>query len=446
MMARTWSFIQKHSQGSSLGSHLLITMTVNLTLALLGVVSGSLAARALGPVGRGELAAIQTWPTFLASLSMLGLSQAVVFFSARRPDRGGRVLTSAMVLALLSAVPFALVGFWLMPTFLSAQTPEVVATARFYLLIIPLFSLAGLPQHTLRGRSDLMAWNLMRLGIPLGWVALLVLATFLEKSDPTWLAIGYLILYVLYAIPATTVAVRRIPAPFQPEPRLWVPMMRYGLPLAAASVPSMLSMRIDQMVMVALLAPELLGLYAVAVSWGGVVFPLLSAVGIVLFPRVASQSTTLEGLKTLAKGLSFGTALGLLVGGIAAGLTPIAVPLVFGVDFKEAVPPAVLLVGAGVITSIKGILAEGVRGLGLPAAVLVSEIVGLVGVAAGLAALLKPMNLMGAAIASLLGQCAATAALLVQVRWKTGYKISSLFWPWNGSVGDVLAHLLGRGD
>jgi len=42
---------------------------------------------------------------------MLGLHDALVYYSAREPNRAGSYLGSAMALAILSSLPFTLVGY-----------------------------------------------------------------------------------------------------------------------------------------------------------------------------------------------------------------------------------------------------------------------------------------------------------------------------------------------
>src|SRR2546427_12260714 len=91
------------ASGASLLRPLLGTAGTNFILAALGLLTGVLVARLLGPRGRGELTAIQTWPSVIATASMLGLPDALVYFSAREPAQVGRRLGSAMLLGLLAS-------------------------------------------------------------------------------------------------------------------------------------------------------------------------------------------------------------------------------------------------------------------------------------------------------------------------------------------------------
>src|SRR5260370_42668881 len=58
------------------GSHIAVSAATNVGIAALGLLSGPLAARLLGPAGRGEVAAIQNLFWLTAILAMLGLPEA----------------------------------------------------------------------------------------------------------------------------------------------------------------------------------------------------------------------------------------------------------------------------------------------------------------------------------------------------------------------------------
>ena len=137
----------------SLGGSLLLTLACNALLTGVGLVTGILAARLLGPQGRGELAAIQTWPTNFAYLGMLGVADATVYFTAREPRQAGKYLSSATVLTLLLALPTGALAYTLMPLLLAAQSAQVIHAARRYILLIPLMALVTAPFSALRGRN-----------------------------------------------------------------------------------------------------------------------------------------------------------------------------------------------------------------------------------------------------------------------------------------------------
>ena len=90
---------------------------------------------------------------------------------------------------------------------------------------------------------------------------------------------------------------------------------------------------------------------------------------------------------------------------------------------------ALILVPAAGLLGVNFSLAESIRGLGRPYAVLRAELLGLVVTAIALAAMLRPLGILGAALASLLGYSTVTLALLAGVRRIAGTSIASLIVP-----------------
>jgi O-antigen/teichoic acid export membrane protein len=85
----------------------------------------------------------------------------------------------------------------------------------------------------------------------------------------------------------------------------------------------------------------------------------------------------------------------------------------------------VLLI-AGAVLATNSVLEEGLKGLGLPKAVMWAEAAGLVVTIVSLLLMLKPMGIMGAALASLFGYSTVGIALIAGLRARTGYSVGSL--------------------
>jgi O-antigen/teichoic acid export membrane protein len=393
------------------------------------MISGILAARLLGPHGRGELAAIQTWPGFIGSLAMLGTHDAVAYYSARSPSEAGSYLGSAMLIALASSFPFMLVGYALMPLLLHAQSSNTVWAGRWYLLVAPVYALVGLPRYPFQGRADFVPWNAMRIAPNVLWIAVLLMAWARALATPTFLAGANLVALALLVLPFALFTLRRIPGPFRPDPRKFPSLLTYGLPCMATMVPQTLNIRLDQMLMAALLPPRDLGLYVVAVAWSGAVAPLLGALSAVTMPAVASAESHHQGTRRFAVGVRAATTLALLLALAIGAITPIAIVMLFGGAFTSAVPVALVLVPAAAVLGLNGVLQEGLRGLGRPYAVLRAEVAGLAVTALGLAATLRTMGIMGAALASLLGYSTVSVALLFSARRYAGTSATTLLLP-----------------
>lgn len=413
----------------SFGSQLLITFCANVALILLGLVTGVLLARLLGPDGRGELAAIQLWPSFIAGFALLGLPDALAYFSAQSPNRAGRFLGSSVALGVLLSVPFMGLGYVAMPLLLSAQPAEVVHTARWCLLLVPLTAAVGTPYQVLRGRGDFFGWNVLRLAPGLGWLAVICLAWLFGRPEPNVMALGYLLALVLNGLLIFYTVKRRIPGPFSPDPQQWQPLLRYGLPAVFGSVPQVLNLRLDQMLMAALLPPQVLGLYVVAVTWSGAIAPALNALGAASFPKIASQSDPERQAQTFSQVSRMAVFSAGLIGLMLMLFTPLVFPFLFGERFAAVIPTTLVLVLAAVVAGINLVLEEGLRGLGKPGAVALAELGGLAVTIVSLFFLLRPLQTMGAALASILGYGAITVLLVLQIRELTGNSLSSFLRP-----------------
>ncbi len=422
-------FWQNVRRTSPFGGQVLVTAGTNILLAMAGIATGVLAARLLGPKGRGELAAIQLSATYIATVAMLGLPDALVYFSARETEGAGRHLGSGMVLALLSSLPFVAVGYLVMPFLLSSQSVEVIMGARWYLLFVPLFALVFLPQSLLRGLGEFVVWNGLRITPSMGWLSVLMLAWFLGRAEPGFVAVGFLVVIAVLCLPVMIIVTRRVTGPFCPDVRNWGGMLRYGLPCMTTSVPQILNARLDQMMLAVFLPAHALGQFVVAAGWGSGTSPLLNAIGAVVFPHVASRQGHEERAKAFARGTRLGVLVALVLAVVVVVPTGWAVPFLFGEKFAAAVPVARVMVVVSTIQGLNLLIEEGLRGLGYPASAMWAELCGLVVTASLLAFLLIPMGIMGAALASLFGYTVVTACLVFQAKGITGQSPVSFLCP-----------------
>jgi O-antigen/teichoic acid export membrane protein len=202
-------------------------------------------------------------------------------------------------------------------------------------------------------------------------------------------------------------------------------MIRYGLPCVLASVPQMLNLRLDQMLMAAFFPPRDLGFYVVALAWSSAVSPLVTSIGMTLMPAVASTLIRERAVERLSQGVRFTAVLAVLSVALVACGAPFLIPALFGAEFRHSVIPSLILVPAAGILGFNFSMQEGLRGLGYPYCVLRAELIGLGVTAIMLAIVLRPCGIIGAAIASLAGYSAVTAVLMQKLNDTTGRPITS---------------------
>lgn len=432
-----YNFYQGALSVSRFGTHVVVTMGANVLQSVLALLTGVMVARLLGPAGRGDLAAIQNWGSFIASLASYGLHESAVYFSARRPEDGGRYWVSATGAALIVAVPFALVGYWLLPWLMPTQSVNVVLMARVYLLVlIPLFAFYGMPLDVLRGRRDFLTWNVLQFLPTLGWLLLLLSALFLESTTPVFLAYGYLAIHGSLFLVIAVVAASRIGGPFRLDVRLWPSLIRYGLPLTAAAVPAycMQSGRIAQLLLLAFLDSQSVGLFVVAIAYSSMVTPLSHVVATVAFPYISAQSTDNERGKLLTQCLPI-TALLIIV--LSMGLfllAPLLLPLLFGGEFQAAIPAAMVMVLSGALSGVAKILEDGLRGFGKPGVILVGQTVSLGVTTLCIGLLVRPLGIVGGGVGMVMGALTLLGYFLLQMQRLADLPLHRLMIPTTGEI------------
>jgi O-antigen/teichoic acid export membrane protein len=417
-------------QASPFGSAVLLTTGVNILLTMIGIITGILVARLLGPQGRGELSAIQNIPGFIANVAMLGLPEAIVYFSARKPDYAGHYLSSAIALALSFSPIFMIGGYFAMPFLLSAQSDKVITAARYYLLcLVPLSTFLVLPLYVLQGRNDFIAWNRLRLLPTLGWLVVIIIALVLNCASSVIVAAGYLVILALLFFPTVYVVFRRVSGPFLPNKHIVLQMLQYGFPSMISKLPGILNIYFGQMVIAAFLPAQDLGFYAVAMTWGNFPSFFFIALGTSIFPRVASLNNRSQQINTFVQGirLAFLLAIGFAISFII--LTPWVFHWVFGNKFTPAVPLALIMIVIGAIGGLSLVIEEGLRGLGYPASIIWAKVGGLIVTAVVLFVLLRSLGVLGVVLAQLLAHSVVAAGLIVRSCQVTEHSPKALLYP-----------------
>src|SRR5436190_21179566 len=75
--------------------------TANFSLLAISLLTGPLQARALGPTGRGELAAIAVPATLIPTITSVGLGSFAIFATAKGRDVGALLGTMGALLACI---------------------------------------------------------------------------------------------------------------------------------------------------------------------------------------------------------------------------------------------------------------------------------------------------------------------------------------------------------
>lgn len=328
------------------------TLSVNLLNMALGLFSGILTARVLGPDDRGILVALVVWFGTVSAFSMLALDDGIVFTA-----RGGVTRAVGLRQALhMTAVRQSSVGSVVMllvgVSIAAGQGDASWVAAIFLMFAVPMNNVTLLALGSLRaaGRFDL--WNTARVAPQsLYCFGLLMLLSVGQLTVVTSIAALTIANFMTMSV-SLYLAKRLGEDQSEVEMGDEAAVKRYGRRLFGAMLPAQLNLRLDQMILGVLLAPSFLGLYAVAVSMVGLLQVLGQAVEQVLFPRLAGGKFARDSVLRLAGALAVSVSIGALVlAFVAAAL----IDLLYGSAYEGATRALQVLAPGAVFVTLMNV-------------------------------------------------------------------------------------------
>jgi len=113
------------------------TFTASAAARCLGVVSGVLAARLLGPTGRGELAVIISLPMLLVAIGELELPRALAYETSRVGEIPRPLIATSFWVGLFLGCIQALVLTLALPFYLPVDKLHLLGDSRWFILYLP---------------------------------------------------------------------------------------------------------------------------------------------------------------------------------------------------------------------------------------------------------------------------------------------------------------------
>ena len=413
-----------------------------------GLVTGSLLARLLGAAGRGEFASIQLYGALFASICTSGLPAAVTYYTGVDNNKAGEYYLTGMAAAFLIAVPVMLAGLIAMPYLQFSQRPEVVSAARFYLLFIPLGIVTAFSLASLQGQMKMLLWNLMRIIATVFWLIPVTWMFYFGVNDSIVISQIYLLFIFLFGCMILIILYNNLNGHIRFQKKLFLPLWSYGLPTSFATFSQQSNLRLDQVFIATMLPPQLLGIYVVSIAWSAAHSPLIGAVSYVIVPHMTRLNSLVDQTTAICRITRTMVVINFALTACLLAVTPVSIQILFGTQFMGAVPIAYILIAGSVFSNVKGILAEGLRGMGRPKVVMKGELLGLVTSLILFPLLISWNGLSGVAMASIIGHAVTFGFLLIMLRKHSGVMIKDLLFPRREDIsyllsrmGDMLKHI-----
>jgi O-antigen/teichoic acid export membrane protein len=369
-------------------------------IQLLGVLTGVLLARTLGPSGRGALAAVVLWPTMLWTVGNLGVVDSVTFLSARKTAPSRSIVSTSLGLALVQSVILILIGLVLVPIVLARQEASVVRDCLIFLASIPTSLVTLYLASVLNGTHRFVAFNVVRITVFVGNAVGLVVLAIASDLTVTSAMLAYLASQVVTVITAAALVLPHLGGMVRPERGLSREMMAYGWRSQLSSISNLLNERVDQLVISIVFAPASLGLYVVAWTMTSLSSMIGFSVALAALPAVAKADSA-DDRRSQAHEYVFLTALSTTAVVIPlVVLAPEILRIVFGPDFVPATDVTRILLVASIALGTGRVLGAALKGVNRPLDAGIAEGAGLAVTAVGLAVLLPLLDLKGAAITS----------------------------------------------
>jgi O-antigen/teichoic acid export membrane protein len=257
--------------------------------SVMGLVSGVVLARWLGPHDRGILALVLLLPSTVLTLVKLGVSQATVFFINRKEATVDQVASNSVILALLLGVASSAVIWFTRDNLLHKVLADVPDWALLLGLVrVPLLLLDNYLYSILQATGQFGLYNrrllqseslrlvlvaIFVMGLDLGLPAAIATYTFIGLVNIAWLMLNM----------RETI---HFSARF--DTRLLQKMLSFGIRSYVQVVTAHLLLRIDIYMVQAFLGPAQTAFYALALHFTELVLEVPQAIGLVLYPKLAA--------------------------------------------------------------------------------------------------------------------------------------------------------------
>lgn len=388
----------------------------NLMVYALGLAYTVLTARLLGPGQRGLLVVAVLVPTWLATLSQLGLPQSLVY-NLSRIDREPDALMGAVAISLRATVLatalsiLAFVGLAHSPL-LKGMPPSVIVGS---VVLCQALVLEAVASNILAGLQDFGWRNAVSVTRPLmtavglGWFYLRARRLVpLEAVELQAIGAG------CAAVVGFAVIVFRHGARLRFKlPERWrANYLVYGLKFYLATVANAINYRLDALIVNAQLGSREVGLYSIAVGACELLLFVPISVTFVFYPKIASVREEMRDRMTL---VTLGVSLYVVVVGalIMEVVVPRLITMVFGPAFAGGIPAAHWLLPGMIALTVVRILSYASAGLGRPEHATYATIIGVGGTIPLDLLLIPRMGIVGAAMASTIAYSLSAISILV---------------------------------
>ncbi|WP_427179361.1 oligosaccharide flippase family protein [Paenibacillus sp. TC-CSREp1] len=356
---------------------ILMTSFANILIMAVTTLTSILTARLFGAVGRGELAAVLFWPSFLSGLAALGLPTSLIFNVKRNQKQLSIYVGMSFAIQIPISVLVGLISWYGISSWLEGYSENIMVLARWYtVLMVPLLLFMGILAASAQGTERFIVYNLSRLLVPcfnlVGLLSLWASGTLtVERAIMTSLISTLLVLSIYlymmreYIFESFTMLFRRFKAGVQ--------LLSYGIRVYGVELLGTLYTQFDKIIIIALLTPRDFGLYSVVFALSRMFDVVQNAIANVIFPKVAGKDKN-QVLLLVGRAFRISIFLMTLIVLPSMFIGRYFIGLLYGEEFLQASTVFYLLSFECIIGGGSWILASAFNALGRPGVILLRQI------------------------------------------------------------------------
>ncbi|MFC5985343.1 lipopolysaccharide biosynthesis protein [Marinicrinis lubricantis] len=389
-----------------MASTILRTSVSNMMVLVLTTLTSILSARMFGVVGKGELAAIIFWPTFISGMVGLGLPTSLIYNIGKTREKASGFLNVAIYSIVPTGIMMGIVAWFGIPMWLSGYSQQVIEMTTWYTVVtLPMLLLINILLAAAQSMNQFHIYNRLRMLVPLMNVVGLIVIWSIEIVDLLYAVIVYVISNVISMVWAAIGLHKHLKYRWNTPRRdkgIFKSLFGYGSKAYGVELIGTLYTQFDKLIIMSLLTPRDFGLYSVVYALSRIYNTVQNAVTSVVFPKV-SGLTKDKIVKIVSRAFRISTVLMIVIVVPSMVIGKHLLGILYGEEFLEAGSTFYILAVECILGGSSWILASSFNAYGKPGLVLIRQIIALTVTIVFMLILTPIMGLNGIALALLGG-------------------------------------------
>ena len=386
----------------------MMTIGSKFVIQVLSALTGILTARTLLPEGRGQLAAITLWSLLLAGMTTFGVPAAMVYFIRSRPDLRRILLSTGILLSLCTGTIGLLIGIIGLPHWMHQYPHWIIFYAQIFMVVAPLCSLSFVQRSILEANGNFSASNMSQVFNPLITIVCLFTLFAMHRLTVLSAAVSYCIAIIPVVILLTVKLRPYLAEASRPSLSAAKLLLSYGVRSYGSDLIGQLALQVDQVLVISLLTPSLMGTYSVMISLSRMFNIFQSSVSSVLFPK-ASGSSAEKVLEMTGRAARVSLCITFLATASVAVIGPWLIKVFYGKDYTNASTCLRILLLEVTVSGLVSVLSQAFMALGRPGINTILQGIGLSTSVPLMLLLIPRVGLTGAALSLLASTCVRLA-------------------------------------